>query len=60
MKKFNTPVINSVELNAVEAIMDSNMLVQPGVNNSGEKKINYSVVDAERTEANKQKYWSGK
>lgn len=59
MKKFNTPVINSVELNSVEAIMTS-MLVESGVNNVGGKTINYSIKDSDRTEANKQKYWSGK
>ena len=60
MKKFNTPEINSVELNSVEAIMDSNMLVQPGANDVGGKAIKYSITDADRKEADKQKYWSGK
>ncbi len=59
MKKFNTPEINSVELNAVEALMTSR-LVEPGVNDAGEKKINYSIADADRNAANMQKYWSGK
>lgn len=59
MKKFNIPEINSVELAAVEAVMDS-MLVKPGVNGAGGKAINYSITDSDRAEADKQSYWSDK
>ena len=59
MKKFNTPEINSVELNAVEALMTSR-LVEPDVNNDGQKTIKYSITDADRDASNMQKYWSGK
>ncbi len=59
MKKFNTPEINSVELNAVEAVMDS-MLVKLDANSVGGKVIRYSITDDDREESDKQKYWSGK
>ena len=64
MKKiFNAPLINAVDLAPEEPVMEgisSTMLIAPGANNVGGKTITYSITDADRDEANKQKYWSGK
>ena len=63
MKKiFNAPLINAVDLAPEEPVMEgvSSMLVDFGANNLGGKTITYSITDADRDEANKQKYWSGK
>lgn len=63
MKKiFNAPTINAVALAPEEPVMAgiTSMLITPGANDVGEKRITYSIADADRDEASKQKYWSGK